>query len=54
VAALGVLPKLRNQPALQKEMVMLSRFAKGRNPRLLPEWEFSDTTSQPSLSILVM
>jgi hypothetical protein len=30
------------------------RFAKGRNPRLMPEWDVSVMTCQPSLSILAM
>ena len=43
--------KSRNQLAFRKEMVMLSRFAKGWNPLPLPEWEFSATISQPALSM---
>ena len=40
------------QLAFLKNTVMVSRFAKGRNPRLMPEWDVSVMTSQPSLSTL--
>src|SRR5580704_2389912 len=38
----------------RNETVMVSRFANGRNPRLLPEWAVSVMISQPSLSIVAM
>jgi hypothetical protein len=34
---------LGNHAVFRNETVMVSRFAKGRNPRLFPEWESSHT-----------
>lgn len=36
-----------------KAIVMVSRFAKGRNPHPLPEWETCVKTCQPSLDIFL-
>ncbi len=41
----------QTQLAVRNEMVIVSRLAKGLNPRLLPEWAVSVMTSQPSLSM---